>query len=362
MATMWKRLEKKSRDGYVAGFRRYLGVLCRRPDLGVRGALEETLPQVVRAGHYEGPIKKILAGLRIVEKSGRIPTVGQPRDWQMVKVVEKLRIRRMGVQIRWAPSSIFPEVVAKRATLSWAEAETLAILAILASTNVLRISEAITICRKEKGVMEFYGVKNRVGWHGQPVGPLATQWLEFIHMGRQRQTGRTEYSGNFGSVEELEASFKLLVAPTTWPELRWHSLRRLGAAQLWANGCRGGTLQLAGGWKTPTVALHYATPGHSWIFEDRGRQPVPVVEGDEIHTRMGTWSSTTWWAAWIRKDVRDSGLGRRDGETLGGEKQKATGAKRQRTRGASDSEVRERAESREEDNSEGEYRFGDSHA
>ena len=75
MATVWKRLEKKSQDGYVAGIRRYLGILRRRPDLGVRGALEETLVQVVRAGHYEGPIKKILAGLCIVEKPGCIPTV-----------------------------------------------------------------------------------------------------------------------------------------------------------------------------------------------------------------------------------------------------------------------------------------------
>ena len=40
---------------YVAGIRRYLGVVCRRPDLGVRGALEETILQVVWARHYEGP-------------------------------------------------------------------------------------------------------------------------------------------------------------------------------------------------------------------------------------------------------------------------------------------------------------------
>ena len=46
---------------------------------------------------------------------------------QMVRVVEKLRIRRMGVQVRWAPSSIFPKMVAKRATLSWAQAEALAL-------------------------------------------------------------------------------------------------------------------------------------------------------------------------------------------------------------------------------------------
>ena len=35
------------------------------PTLGC-GALEEAMLQVVRAGHYEGPIKKILAGLRVI--------------------------------------------------------------------------------------------------------------------------------------------------------------------------------------------------------------------------------------------------------------------------------------------------------
>ena len=90
MASMWKRLEKKSRDSYVVGIKRYLGVLRRRPELGVWGALEEPLLQVVRAGHYEGPIKKVLSELRIVEKAGRIPTIVQVGDWQMVRAVEKL--------------------------------------------------------------------------------------------------------------------------------------------------------------------------------------------------------------------------------------------------------------------------------
>ena len=61
MATIWKRLGKKSRDGYVAGIRRYLWVLHRRPELGDRGGLEEALLQVVRAGQHEGPIKKVLS-------------------------------------------------------------------------------------------------------------------------------------------------------------------------------------------------------------------------------------------------------------------------------------------------------------
>ena len=80
MATVWKRLEKRSRDGFVAGVRRYLGDLCRRPSWGSGGPLEEALLQVVRAGHYEGPIKKVFAELRIVEKAGRIPTVIQAGD------------------------------------------------------------------------------------------------------------------------------------------------------------------------------------------------------------------------------------------------------------------------------------------
>ena len=49
----------------------------------------------------------------------------------MVRAMEKLRVRRMGVRVRWAPSSIFREMVAKRATMSWPKAEAMA-MAVLA--------------------------------------------------------------------------------------------------------------------------------------------------------------------------------------------------------------------------------------
>ena len=75
MAAVWKRLEKKSKDGVLADIRRYLRVLCRRSELGVQ---EEF--QVVRAGRYERPIKKVLLQIRIVE-AGTIPTVVQAGDW-----------------------------------------------------------------------------------------------------------------------------------------------------------------------------------------------------------------------------------------------------------------------------------------
>ena len=118
---------------------------------------------MVRAGNYEGPIKKVLSGLRVVEKVERIPTVVEAEEWQKVRAAEKLRIRRMGVQVRGAPSSIFCEMLAKRATPSWGEAEALA-LAVLASTNLLRVSEEFTVQRKQQRVLENFGVKSTVGW------------------------------------------------------------------------------------------------------------------------------------------------------------------------------------------------------
>ena len=71
-------------------------------------------------------------------------------------------------------------MVAKRATLSSGEVEALA-LAVLASTNLLRVGEEYTVRRKEQGVLDFFGVKNRVAWHVQPLGPWARRWPELLH-------------------------------------------------------------------------------------------------------------------------------------------------------------------------------------
>ena len=101
----------------------------------------------------------------------------------------------VGVQVRWPPTWIFSEMVTTRAALSWEHAKAMA-MAILASTNLLRISEAVTIRRKERRVVEFYGDKNKVGWHAHPVGPRPSLWLEFLHNGRLQRVGSAEYSTN----------------------------------------------------------------------------------------------------------------------------------------------------------------------
>ena len=83
-----------------------------------------------------------------------------------------------------------------------------------------------------------------------------------------------------------------------------------------------------------------------------------MVDEDNIQTHLGTWSGRRWWAARIRKEVRETGFGRRHGERLGEEGTKHAGAKYRCVRGESDSEIAERMASKEEDNSEEEYQLG----
>ena len=61
MATVWKSLEKKSRDGYVAGIRRYLGVLRGRPELEVRGPSRRHVEQNADA-HMVSQTRRLQSG------------------------------------------------------------------------------------------------------------------------------------------------------------------------------------------------------------------------------------------------------------------------------------------------------------
>ena len=127
------------------------------------------------------------------------------------------------------------------ATLSCEHAEAMA-MAVLASTQLLRINEAVTIRRKERGVVDFYGVENWVGWHAQLVGPWPSLWLEFLHNSRLQRAGNAECNTNSGCARDPEKAFAKLVARTSTPKMRWHSLCRMAAAQIWASGCRGSAL------------------------------------------------------------------------------------------------------------------------
>ena len=75
-------------------------------------------------------------------------------------------------------------------------------------------------------MLEFFGVKNRVGWRVQPVGTWAGRWLKFLHCGREMHSGETKHSGN--CVQDLEEHFTLFVAETSWLELQCTTQDDLG--------------------------------------------------------------------------------------------------------------------------------------
>ena len=53
-------------------------------------------------------------------------------------------------------------------------------------------------------------------------------------------------------------------------------------------------------------------------YESRRRQPVPVRSGGEYEASYGLWTSGHWWATWMRREIRELGLGETEnGKVLG---------------------------------------------
>ena len=61
--------------------------------------------------------------------------------------------------------------------------------------------------------------------------------------------------------------------------VRWHSFRRMGAAQLWKMGAPLTTIMLWGGWKSAKVAQMYTEPPPRSKFARSGKIPWPMWGG-----------------------------------------------------------------------------------
>ena len=250
----------------MAALRQFLKYSRVHGWLSPRAALEGRLLEIARDGYFEGLVKKVLSGLRMVEKAGVIQSLVRGSDWIFSKSPEKLRTKKNNRRIQWSPSGILYEVAAGKGKFTWPEMECIA-LAALSLCNLLRIGEEWTAHRSGLGQLVFRGKKSRPGIQVQDVGPWADRWLRFLDEERRRRGGNGAVAYNLPSPSELEAQWVELVAGTSHRSLRWHGHRRGGAAQAWAAGARGPLLQLMGGWCTPSVAVSYATPTHAWEFE-----------------------------------------------------------------------------------------------
>ena len=256
---VWGRLEHGTRLGYVAAMQRFLRYSRVHGWLSPREALEGRLLEIARDGYFDGPVKKLLSGIRLAEKADIIQSLVRGSDWIFAKSMEKNRRKKNSRPVRWSPSRILYEVAAGKGKFTWPEMECLG-LAALSLCNLLQIGEAWTAHRSGLGQLVFQGEKSRQGVQVEDVGPWADRWLRFLDEERRRRGGNGTVAYNFSSLSELEAQRVELVAGTSHRSLRWHGHRCGGAAQAWAAGARGPLLQLMGGWCTPSKAVSYATP------------------------------------------------------------------------------------------------------
>ena len=285
-SVLWGRLEPGTRLGYVAAMRQFVRYSCVHGWLSPRDTLEGRLLEIARDGYLEGPVKKLLSGVRMAEKAGVMQSLVRGSDWIFATSLEKLRQKKNSRRIQWSPSGIVYEVAAGKGKFTRPKMECIA-LAALSLCNLWRIGEAWTAHCSGLGQLVFQGEKSRPGVQVQDVGPWAERWLRFLHEERHGARGTGTVAYKFSPPSKLEAPWVELVAGTSHRSLRWHRHRRGGAAQAWAAGAGGPLLQLMGGWCTPSVAVSYATPTHAWDFESRRRQRVPVREGRELNVVFG---------------------------------------------------------------------------
>ena len=191
--------------------------------------------EIARDGYFEGPVKKVLSGLRMAEKAGVIQFLVRGLDWIFSKSLKKLRKKKNSRQIQCSPSVILYEVAAGKGTFTWPDMECIALAALLLC-NVLRIGEAWTAHRSRLGRLVFRREKSRPRIQVQDVGPWADRWLRFLDDERRKRGVNGAAVVNFSSPSELEAQWVELVAGTSHRSLRLHGHRRGGAAQAWAAG------------------------------------------------------------------------------------------------------------------------------
>ena len=175
-SVLWGRLEPGTRLRYVAALQPFLRYSRVHGWLSPRETLEGRLLEIARDGYFEGPVEKLLSGVRMAEKAGVIQSLVRGSDWIFVKSLEKLPQKKNRRRIQWSPSGILYEVAAGKGTFTWPEMECIA-LAALSLCNLLRIGEAWTTHRSGLGQLVFQGEKSRQGVQLQDVGPWAERWL-----------------------------------------------------------------------------------------------------------------------------------------------------------------------------------------
>ena len=165
-ASVVRGLSKSTLDGYLGA----LAKLRRRERMksgsGRRRVLEDELGDIAAQNVGEGNIKKLLSGLRLLEKLGWIKSTVRPGDWHLVPGVEKEHeLQGRGAVKEWASMEALRYIAGIACTR--AEWQLLA-LAAVSCAHCLRASEAIT-AHVEGSELVFQDTKSRSGEQRQEM-------------------------------------------------------------------------------------------------------------------------------------------------------------------------------------------------
>ena len=245
-ATTVRGLQDGILDGYLRQLRRLARLERMRPGDGARGVLEARLMQIMQGDLSESAAKLVLAAARLAEKMAWLAPVVRKSDWYLVMSIDQRRCKEQRAEAKeWAKLEDLCRLCA--AASSFAEWEAVA-LACISVGHCLRGSEAGGGLGQEDEGLRFFGTKSRRGVQRQEVGPWVRAWLQFLAKLRALKGFHPDRGAWHESREALGKTLvSLLERGEGKKTVRWHSFRRMGAAQLRKMGAPLTTIMLWGG-------------------------------------------------------------------------------------------------------------------
>ena len=250
----------------------------------------------------EGNIKKLLSGVRLLEKLGWIKSTVRPGDWYLVLGVEKERERQgRGAVKEWASMEALRYMAGVVHTK--AEWEILA-LAALSCAHCLRASEAIT-ARAEGGELVFRGTKSCSGEQRQEMGQWTAKWAAFLARLRASHGYHPNVPAWFQGRDGLHRGLHSISGTARWilqvsalalvPEVRGSPAPRPRAPSA--------VHHALGGWKSATVAEIYYKAPPRWQLERGGPIPLPEYGTSATTARIQPGTTLGMLPSWIKSEL-----------------------------------------------------------
>ena len=258
-------LADDTNKGYVHKLRRYAARIRKQPGASARQSLDDQLLHLAQTTNSESSIKKLLSGIRLLEKLRWAPSTVSAGDWLFVKGVEEVHEKAGKLPFKtWASLRVFADMCRlARGAADWE----LCAMATVSISFGLRAVEAVSVSFDGEHVT-FTGAKGRKGRHVETPGTWAASWGRFLQMLRARHGYPPGRAAWHTSRVALHKGLSELVGrpESNYKALRWHSWRRFGAAQLRLLGAPTNSILRWGGLGNPQHAQGLRLPAAQLDF------------------------------------------------------------------------------------------------